>query len=120
MKNEKIIAQAKKKLALLKENSVQWLESIEDNMINCMEETDSETRETLIDTAIEQLGYLSLCVNDINETAERVLECQEKNATLKIYKSELQNSNTKKYMNMHEEEAKQLITSFVNSLITKN
>lgn len=56
---------ATSRAGLLVNNIHDWLELIENSAISAMEENESETRETLLETIVETLGYIHMAVEDI-------------------------------------------------------
>lgn len=119
MDNKKIkqmTALAKKRLALLLGNYRDYSECAEEYIHTSIIDSNSETREISLDSAIETLGYMNICVGDIGELLMGVLNCLESAITQKTYKSGLQKNSTTNCTYMQSKEIQQQILSFANLL----
>ena len=56
---------ATSRAGLLVSNAHEWLELIENSALSAMEEDDSETRETLLETIVETLGSIHMAIEDL-------------------------------------------------------
>lgn len=115
-KIKQVTALAKKRLALLAGNYKDYSECTEEFLLASMEEPDSETRETSLDSALETLGYMNTCVGDISELLLGVLNCLESATTQETCKSGLQKNSTINCTPMQSKEIQQQILSFANLL----
>lgn len=115
-KINQITAQAKKRIALLLGNYTDFSSCTEEYILSAMEESDSETREISLDSAMETLGYMNTCVCDIREILMGVLNCLESAITQKTCKSELQKNSTISCTPTQSKEIQRQILSFANLL----
>lgn len=115
-KIKQITALANKRVALLMGNYTDFSNCTEEYILSAMDETENETREISLDSAIETLGYMNSCVCDLREVILGVLNCLESAITQKTCKSELQQNSTINCTPMQSKEIQQQILSFANLL----
>lgn len=115
-KFSQITARAKQRIALLIGNYTDFSSCAEKSILSAFEETDSETREISLDTAIETIGYMNTCVCDIREEILGVFNCLDSAISQKTCRSGSQQNSTINCTATQSREIQQQILSFANLL----